>query len=114
MGMSVRPLVAALAFAATPVWAIEARCSGEGWTLELTGGQARFVFPSPTNMDVPSIVDAEGADWPKALTLIGDRDTGILILHNRACDGGTHEAQMLTQRTQTPILLQGCCRDVTP
>ncbi|MEM9437639.1 MAG: hypothetical protein AAGA15_11405 [Pseudomonadota bacterium] len=63
-------------------------------------------------MDIPSIVDAEGDAWPKALTLIGERDTGILLLHDRVCEGGTHEAQMLTQRGQTPILLTGCCRDV--
>ncbi|MEM1233247.1 MAG: hypothetical protein AAGH70_03900 [Pseudomonadota bacterium] len=63
-------------------------------------------------MDVPHTARAGGADWPRALTLIGDRDTGILILHDRACEGGSHEAQMLTQRGQTPILLTGCCRDV--
>ncbi|MEM1373767.1 MAG: hypothetical protein AAGF78_05220 [Pseudomonadota bacterium] len=95
-----------------PATALTASCTGDGWSLELMGAQAEFTFPAPTQMDVPHTARADGADWPRALTLIGARDTGILILHDRACADGTHEAQMLTQRGQTPILLTGCCRDV--
>ncbi|MEM6727741.1 MAG: hypothetical protein AAF618_04515 [Pseudomonadota bacterium] len=84
-------------------------CRGATWTLDIGGLQARFVFPSPTQMDIPSVVVAEGADWPRAYTLIGDRDTAIVLIHDRACEGGTHETQVFTQRGQSPILLSGCC-----
>ncbi|MEM6276566.1 MAG: hypothetical protein AAF714_06415 [Pseudomonadota bacterium] len=98
---------------AGPVSALTATCLGNGWSLDLLGEQAEFTFPAATQLDVPHTAQAEGADWPRALTLIGDRDTGILILHDRECEGGSHEAQMLTQRGQTPILLTGCCRGVS-
>ena len=98
---------------AGPCSALTAMCEGDGWSLALQGAQAEFVFPAPTQMDIPHVAVAEGAEWPRALTMIGDRDTGIVILHDRACATGTHEAQILTQRAQTPILLTGCCRDVS-
>ena len=93
--------------------AVTMTCEGDGWTLDLMETQARLSFPSPTDMDIPHSVSAEGADWPKALTLLGDRDTASVLLHDRACDGGSHEVQVLTQRAQTPILLQGCCQEAT-
>jgi hypothetical protein len=78
------------------------------WRLNLVD-QADFTFAGTTTLDIPHIATAEGQEWPKALTLIGDRDSGILILHRRICGTAPYEAQMLTQRGQTPILLTGCC-----
>lgn len=88
-------------------------CEGEGWSLNISGSQARFDFPAPTVMDIPHMATAEGADWPRAMTLIGDRDTAIVILHDRICPGGTNEVQILTQRAQSPILLNGCCTETS-
>ncbi len=86
-------------------------CRGDvpEWRLEVIGEQAQFIFPARTEMTVRAETRAERADWPRALTLIGDRDTGILIVHQRDCGTAPYEAQMLTQRGQTPILLTGCC-----
>ncbi|MEO0486634.1 MAG: hypothetical protein AAF092_12040 [Pseudomonadota bacterium] len=107
-------LTGALMLLALPVSAqVTATCTGlgadAGWRLELLDTQAEFFFPAATRMDIPHTAFAEGAEWPRALSLIGDRDTAIVILHDRACPGGTHEAQVLTQRGQSPILLHGCC-----
>ncbi|MDJ0629071.1 MAG: hypothetical protein QNJ44_12505 [Rhodobacter sp.] len=86
-------------------------CQGTApaWTLTLDTPQARFEFPAPTDMDVMNDIAAEGADWPRALTLIGERDTAIVLLEQEACGGAPFRAHILTQRGQTPILLTGCC-----
>ncbi|MEL6608958.1 MAG: hypothetical protein AAFO93_08610 [Pseudomonadota bacterium] len=64
-------------------------CSGQGWSLSVDDTQAEFVFPAPTQMDIPHVASAEGAEWPRAMTLIGDRDTAIVVLHRRDCGGPT-------------------------
>ncbi|MBT0956789.1 hypothetical protein IV417_05290 [Alphaproteobacteria bacterium KMM 3653] len=93
-------------------------CSGAGWRLEITGDAARFAFLSDSAMTIPLTTYAEGTvegiGYPRALTLIGETDTAIALLHRRACPepqgDAPIEAQVLTQRLQTPVLLTGCCR----
>lgn len=114
--------LALLAFVPAPVVAQAdalppLRCQGAGpeWSLELRGDTAAFSFPAPTRMDIPHRARAEGRDWPRALTLIGPRDSAIVLLHDLPCvDGDGFDVQVLTQRGQTPILLTGCCRAETP
>ena len=91
-------------------------CSGSApdWTLKLQNDSATFAyFDRESTLDIPQQSKPEGADWPKAMTLIGPRDSAIVLLHNRACDGQSHEMQVLTQRGETPVLLTGCCQ-ITP
>ena len=110
--MGVRLTLALIALAGTAqAEELSLACAGDGWSLSISGLQARLNFPSPTDMNIPSVVVAEGAEWPRAMTLIGARDTAIVVLHDRLCTGGTHEVQVLTQRGQTPILLNGCCTE---
>ncbi len=88
-------------------------CGGEDprWTLDLAGERARFAYlDRESTLDIPQLSIAEGTDWPRAMTIVGPRDSAIVILHQRECLGQTHEAQVLTQRGETPILLTGCCR----
>ncbi|MDJ0825502.1 MAG: hypothetical protein QNJ16_08375 [Rhodobacter sp.] len=87
-------------------------CSGSApaWRLRFDDVQARLEFPAPTEMEVKTAVPAEGADWPRAFTLIGARDTAIVLLEREACGADARfRAHVLTQRAQTPILLTGCC-----
>ncbi len=79
------------------------------WTLTLDSVQARFVFPTPTDMDVPLITQADNRDWPRAFTLIGERDTAIVVLDRAECDTSDIRAHVMTQRAELPILLSGCC-----
>ena len=90
-------------------------CQGEtdGWHLELEGDEASLTLVSPTEMSVMDETRADAADWPRALTLIGDNDTAILILDPRACmldPQADYSAELLTQRANSPIFLTGCCR----
>ena len=84
-------------------------CKGENWSLELNDQSAELIFPSPTQMDVMLDTPAEGHEWPRALTLVGDRDSGVLILDQRQCGSHDIAAELLTQRGQTPIFVIGCC-----
>ena len=89
-------------------------CEGStpDWSLDLTETEARFAFLDRESvMDIPQRSTAEGADWPKAMTLIGPRDSAIIVLHQRSCQQAEFEIQVLTQRGETPILLTGCCRN---
>lgn len=56
---------------------------------------------------------ADGYDWPRALTYIGERATAIVILERATCqlNAVTHpfEVQILTQRGTVPVVLTGCC-----
>ncbi len=114
--MRVLPLLTLLiALVAPPAGAETWRCAGDnpGWTLSFDEAQAEFAFPAPTAMDVVQQTAAENRDWPRALTLIGPRDTAIVLVEPRACtaNGMNHPNRVLvlTQRGQTPILLSGCC-----
>ena len=103
--------ICAIPFAASAQDTPALQCHGQtpNWRLDIRDDAAIFVFPGKTEMTVKAETRVEGAAWPRALTLIGDRDTGILVLHHRLCGDAPFEAQMLTQRGQTPILLTGCC-----
>lgn len=79
------------------------------WQLRVEDAQAEFIFPAPTQMGVALETRAEGQDWPRAYTLIGDRDTAILLLEHESCEEFPMRGHVMTQRAQTPILLTGCC-----
>ncbi len=104
----------ALLLALLPVPALAERftCVGANprWTLEFDETSARFGFPADTEMDVMNDIPAEGLAWPRAITLIGDRDTAIVLLEQETCGDTPLRAHVLTQRGQTPILLTGCCQ----
>lgn len=107
-----QPLALAAALFAPALAAAEGYlCEGAapGWRLAFDDAAARFEFPAPTEMQVMNDVPAEGADWPRAFTLIGERDTAIVVLEREACGGEPYRVHVLTQRGQTPILLTGCC-----
>lgn len=87
-------------------------CSGTNpdWTLSYDEETARFAFlDRESDLQVPQKSTAEGVEWPKAATLVGPRDSAIIILHNRQCGTEEYELQILTQRGESPILLTGCC-----
>ena len=103
---------AAMAEAELPPLACEG--AAPDWTLTLAGPVAQLTIEQPIDMTVPQSSVAEGADWPRALTLVGDRDTAIVILDEETCSTAQVkdfpiEAHILTQRGTTPILLTGCC-----
>ena len=90
-------------------------CTGVApdWTLKLTAQEADFAFlDRRSTMQIPQQSGAEGAEWPVAFTLIGSRDSAILILDQTRCGAFDFEALVLTQRGETPILLKGCCEQI--
>lgn len=102
------------ASAATDLPPLACEGAAPDWTLTIAGPVARLTIERPLDMTVPQSSVAEGADWPRALTLVGDRDTAIVILDEEACSTAHAkdfpiEAHILTQRGTTPILLTGCC-----
>ena len=98
-------------FCAAPALADSYSCSGTpGWTLDFDTVQARFAFPATAEMEVRLVTPAEGADWPRAFTLIGARDTAIALLERERCGEAPYRVHVMTQRGQTPILLTGCCQ----
>lgn len=104
-------LVLALPVSAAEDW----RCAGVNpdWTLRIDAAQGAFDFPARTELEVMDSRRAENRDWPLALTLIGARDTAILLIEPGACTAGDatlpYRATVLTQRVQTPLVLVGCC-----
>ena len=108
--MHLNRMIAATCFlAAAPAAAQTFNCDGidPDWNLRFDDVQARFSFPAPTDMDVVHSVQAEGLEWPRAYTLIGNRDTAIVVL--QAPIEGQQNIQVLTQRAEQPILLNGTC-----
>ncbi|KMW56925.1 hypothetical protein AIOL_001883 [Candidatus Rhodobacter oscarellae] len=103
----------ALSLSTLPAWSQSYICSGQApnWRVEFDAVQGRFSFPAPTDMDVMLVTTAEGAadGWPRAFTLIGERDTAIVLIEQEACGAQPLRAHVMTQRGQTPILLTGCC-----
>ena len=95
-----------------PAAALDFSCRGfaPDWHLRLDADQALFRFPAQTEMQVMQETRAEGADWPRAYTLIGERDTAIVVIEQEICSASEpYRAHLLTQRGQTPLLLSGCC-----
>ncbi|AKS45961.1 hypothetical protein SAMN05444287_1066 [Octadecabacter temperatus] len=79
------------------------------WSMSLDGSQGEFEYHGASNMTIMLDTPAEGADWPRAFTLIGRGDSAILIVEPNACETGPYTARVLTQRGETPVLLTGCC-----
>lgn len=115
----------ALCLAATSVFGQDAHysCRGIGpqWSAQIAGETARFSYIGHAEMDIPQFSRAEGRLWPVAMTLVSTdySRTAILMIHERACNLGEdiiydYEAQVLTQRHETPVLLTGCCRAQLP
>jgi len=94
---------------ALPCAAVAYDCEGfdPDWSLTFDDVQAQFVFPAPTELEVLHQAIAEGRDWPQAFTLIGRRDTAIVVLQEP--QNGDYAVQVLTQRAEQPILLHGSC-----
>ena len=87
-------------------------CSGSNpeWQLTIAGDEAEFAFADrASKLDIPQRSTAEGANWPVAMTIVGPRDSAIVLLDQKACEAGDIAAHVMTQRGQTPILLTGCC-----
>ncbi|WP_342075827.1 hypothetical protein [Yoonia sp. SS1-5] len=108
-----RPLIIAIclpvAALADPLPALICQGTAPDWTLELTDTQARFDFRGLSEMDIPQRAQAQGRDWPWALTLIGPRDSAIAIIDARQCNTTNYAAHVLTQQGEVPIMLTGCC-----
>ncbi|MEM9583148.1 MAG: hypothetical protein AAGA08_08535 [Pseudomonadota bacterium] len=91
-------------------------CEGHApdWTLSLDHDEAQFIFGKTIEMTIPQRTQVRGAEFPKALTLIAQRDTAIVILHQRQCDTEVvtaypYEVNILTQKGEEPVILRGCC-----
>ncbi|MBY8974218.1 hypothetical protein KHP62_00265 [Rhodobacteraceae bacterium NNCM2] len=89
------------------------------WNLSLEDNRGAFTSPQQADAityDVRLTTTAKGREWPLALTLIGLRDTAIILLDQRQCTDTQTEtdypyaAHLMTQRGTEPILLTGCCR----
>ncbi len=93
-------------------------CEGVGpdWSLTMTPDEGEFTFAGPPlTMPIPQESRAEGRPFPRAYTLLGGRDTAIVILNERRCDtpvvtGWPYEANILTQKGEQPVILFGCCQ----
>ena len=109
----IRRTVSVLLLAALPPVASAGgfECRGEApdWRLSLDADTATLVFPAPTAMEVMLETRPQGADWPRAFTLVGARDTAIVLVEREACGALPYRARVFTQRGQTPMLLTGCC-----
>lgn len=86
-------------------------CTGQSpdWSLMVTERGAEFDLVRQSAMDVVLDTQAQGAEWPRALTLVGRGDSAIVLLEHTACETGNLTTRILTQRGETPILLTGCC-----
>lgn len=107
--------VALLALLGAPVGADTLSCSGDDphWTLTIDGNSGVFDLTQATKMDIPLVTKAERRDWPRAYSLIGDRDTVIAVVDQDSCQlkgqGFDLSVDILTQRASTAIVLTGCC-----
>lgn len=89
------------------------------WNLVLDDGRGAYTSPEQPDAiayDVRLTTPAEGRAWPRALTLIGPRDTAIVLLDRSQCGitgsdrDHPYAAHLMTQRGTDAILLTGCCR----
>lgn len=70
--------------------------SDPDWVLELLANQAQFRFAEATlDFDIPQSVMSEGDKGPRALTLLGDTETAIVILEAEICriEGQEHSSK---------------------
>jgi len=86
-------------------------CAGntDDWTLTLDDESVSFDFLDRASlMQVMQRSTAEGAEWPVAMTVVGPRDSAIVIVEPP--HAGSYPIRVLTQRGETPILLAGQCQ----
>ena len=110
--MGIRLLIISLCALPNLGWAQDYACEGaqSDWSLALSATGARFDYlDRATDLSIPQQSVAEGAQWPRAYTLIGPRDSAILIITDQSCATAEYSAHVLTQRGETPVLLTGCC-----
>ena len=97
----------------TPVSALDfdLGCTGSDpdWTLSTQGDTARFEFGYDSELSLMLTTQAQGHDWPIAMTYIGRGDSVIAVIEPAACETGDIRATLLTQRGETPLMLVGCC-----
>jgi hypothetical protein len=83
------------------------------WSLNITDSTAIFAYPDPIAMDVMQDGYAEGSDKTRALTLLGGRQTAIIVISEGFCRINTEtfstSVTVLTQKSDDPIILEGCC-----
>jgi hypothetical protein len=84
------------------------------WSLDIDSTRGTFHLDRTVTMDIMHEALAEGQrEWPRALTLVGERDTAIVLLEAETCMVNhtqfPFQAQVLTQKGTVPILLTGCC-----
>lgn len=113
--MRTKILMTLLVMLASPAVAEQLSCSGDNphWSLTVSGESGVFELTQPVTMDIPLVTKAERRDWPRAYSLIGDRDTVIAVVDRDACvlrgQDFDLSADILTQRGSTAIVLTGCC-----
>ena len=104
----------AAAMAEEPLPPLACEGNDPDWQLSLNSDTAQFVFRDTIQMTIPQRTQPETAPFPKALTLLGPRETAIVLLNKRLCDTDhvtafPFEANILTQKGETPVILRGCC-----
>lgn len=99
-------LISALIAAPHLIHAQDISCSGQDpdWVLSLSNNVATFSFERISEMEVMQDDTAMNTDNVRGLTLVGPRDSAIIILHT-----AEKLATVLTQRGQSPIILAGTC-----
>ena len=88
-------------------------CGGAApdWSMAITEDGTLFEYAgiSTPDLDIAWETKAEGADWPRVLTMIGRGTSAIVILEPPI--EGTFAVRVLTQRGETPLLLTGTCAE---
>lgn len=110
--MGIRHVFIALCLTPNALYAEDFNCLGTtpSWELTVRHETAQFAFHDRnTALDIMQSSTPEGIDWPLVLTMVGPRDSAIVILTTQTCNGQDYSAHILTQRGDTPIVLTGCC-----
>lgn len=109
------PAICAVALPASaqdPFVPLPLSCEGTApdWIMDITKDGTSFEYRQriEADLNIAWETQAEGVDWPRALTLIGRGTSAIVILE--APSAGTHPIRILTQQGETPLLLVGSCR----
>ncbi|MCF2870733.1 hypothetical protein L0664_06610 [Octadecabacter sp. G9-8] len=86
-------------------------CEGAdpAWSMTITEDGTLFetATKSDVDLDIAWETRTEGADWPRALTLIGRGSSAIVIVEPP--QDTTFPVRILTQDGETPLLLVGSC-----
>ncbi len=84
--------------------------TSQSWTLSITQDTTTFAYlDRKSDMEIMQRSIAEDQDWPIAMTVVGPRDSGIVIVESP--NDGIYDVRILTQRGETPILLAGTCQE---